>query len=139
MNTKTTSKNLANFQNTHLDDSDWRSVSCGGAAKDESIPFHMQVTQSIRHHEHRRRVSFPRGTLLGRAGSTIGSPTGNEVQFIPKLDFSEESFSMTTLMSPCISSIVPVLLCNDGVSTGRQDKEIRDHCCSKCGRKIDPS
>ena len=37
---------------------------------------------------------------------------------------------MTSFMGANITSVIPIRLCNDGVSSWRQDKEIRDHCQS---------
>ena len=89
----------------------------------------MKVTQAIRHHKDGRSISLLRkllSFLLG-LGIIASAASGSDFGFIPELDLAKKSFRVTSFMSTDISPIVTIRLGNDGISSRREDKEIRDH------------
>jgi hypothetical protein len=123
---------------SYLNDSRGAHVPSRRASKDETISFDMKVTQTIWHHKDRRSISLLRrrlfSFLVGLNSIIAGAASGSDFCLIPELDLAKKSFRVTSFMSTNISSIVTIRLGNDGISSRRQDKEIRDH-----GRRFGPS
>ena len=94
----------------------------------------MHICQAIGHHEHRRSISFLVARLAAVCRvdfilrSVLGSTAGSQITgIVPKLDLSKKSFRMGSFVCPCVALLIPIIFGNNGVSSRRQDKEIRDH------------